>query len=163
MMQLETNRLLIRPFVMADLEATHQVLDHDLLWAGPGITVEQRRERLQREINLAQWADTNNLFGYRTVVLKATQTPIGICGFLPVLRSPEEQRLFWPLLFDQTGESAKRYATWELEIGYAIASRQQQQGYGTEAVRTLFDYAFGELKIGRIFASTNRKMVGRLR
>jgi hypothetical protein len=65
MMQLETNRLLIRPFVMADLEAVHQVLDHDLLWAGPGITVEQRRERLQREINLAQWADTNNLFGYR--------------------------------------------------------------------------------------------------
>jgi 3-oxoacyl-[acyl-carrier protein] reductase len=62
MMQLETNRLLIRPFVMADLEAVHQVLDHDLLWAGPGITVEQRRERLQREINLAQWADTGNLF-----------------------------------------------------------------------------------------------------
>lgn len=160
MMQLETNRLLIRPFVMADLEAAHQVLDHDLLWAGPGITVEQRRERLQREISLAQWADTGNLFGYRAVVQKATQTPIGICGFLPVLRSPEEQRLFWPLLFAQTGESAKRYATWELEIGYAIASRQQRQGYATEAVRTLFDYAFGELKVERIFASTNRKNGG---
>lgn len=160
MMQLETNRLLIRPFVMTDLEAAHQLLDHDLHWAGPGITIEQRSERLQREINLAQWADTGNLFGYRAVVLKATRAPIGICGYLPVLRSPEEQRLFWPLLFAQPGKSAKRYATWELEIGYAIASQQQRQGYATEAVHALFDYAFGELKIERIFASTNRKNTG---
>ena len=136
MMQLETNRLLIRPFVIADLEAVHQLLDHDLLWAGPGITIEQRRERVQREISLAQWADTGNLFGYRAVVLKAIQMPIGICGFLPVLRSPEEQRLFWPLLFAQTGESAKRYATWELEIGYAIASQQQDQQSWRERVST---------------------------
>ncbi|MFN8443512.1 MAG: GNAT family N-acetyltransferase [Caldilineaceae bacterium] len=160
MRNLETKRLLIRPFVMADLAAIHQLLDHDLLWSGPGISLEQRSERLQREISLAQWADTGNLFGYRAVVLNATQTLIGICGFLPTVRSPEEQKLFWPLLFAQTGEAAKQHATCELEIGYALASQQQRQGYATEAVRSLFDYAFGELKIDRIFASTNRKNAG---
>ncbi len=157
MLKLETKRLLIRPFVMADLEAAHQLLDHDLHWAGPNISLEQRRERLQHEISLAYMDD---LLGYRAVVLKTTEAIIGICGFLLIVRPPQEQRLFWPLLFNQREKPPTKFTTLELEIGYAIASQQQRQGYANEAVHALFDYAFGELKIERIFASTNRKNAG---
>ncbi|MFN8493374.1 MAG: GNAT family N-acetyltransferase [Caldilineaceae bacterium] len=157
---LSTNRLLIRPFDLADLDAAHQLLDHDLRWSGPGITVEQRRERLQREISLTQWADTDNLFGYRAIVLKPDQTLIGICGFLPALHAPEQQILFWTALFGQAEEPPKGFTTFELEIGYAIASQHQHQGYAAEACYALLEYAFGELKVRRIFAATNRNNVG---
>lgn len=157
---LSTNRLLIRPFALADLASAHQLLDHDLHWSGPSITLEQRSERLQREISLAQWADTGNMFGYRAIVRKGTKALIGICGFLPALYSPEQQRSFWPLLFEQTQEPPKVYATFELEIGYAIATQHQRQGYAAEAVYALLEHAFGELKISRIFAATNRNNAG---
>jgi RimJ/RimL family protein N-acetyltransferase len=34
------------------------------------------------------------------------------------------------------------------------------QGYATEAVRTLVDHAFRELRVRRLFATTNRKNTG---
>lgn len=154
---LATARLHIRPFVMTDLEAAHDLLDRDLQWAGPNITLEQRRTRLQREISLAQDTDTDGIFGYRAIVLLATGELIGICGFLLVLRSPQEQQLFWPLLFDPTEAAPKRFASFVLEVGYALASRHRQQGYAAEAIQALLDYAFGALKVERVFASTNRK------
>ena len=159
---LSTNRLLIRPFEMGDLAAAHQLLDHDLRWSGPGINLEQRRERLQREISLAQWMDTGGIFGYRAIVLKASQALIGICGFLPALHSPEQQRLFWPLLFEQTEELSKEYASFDLEIGYAIERQQQRQGYAAEAIHALLEYAFGALKVERVFAATIATMLVRL-
>lgn len=156
---LSTNRLVIRPFAMTDLPAAHQLLDHDIRWSGSGITLEQRRERLQREVNLAQWADTDNLFGYRAIVLKATQELIGICGFLPILHTAQQQRLFWPQLFGEV-EPPHDYAALDLEIGYALGNQHRQQGYAVEALFALLEYGFGELQIKQLFAATNRSNAG---
>ena len=52
---LETRRLIIRPFTLDDLADVHRMLDVDLEWAGPGVTLAQRREKLQLEIALAHW------------------------------------------------------------------------------------------------------------
>jgi RimJ/RimL family protein N-acetyltransferase len=158
---LDTVRLHIRPFTMDDLPVAHQLLDQDLQWAGPSVSLQQRQERLQRDVSLAAWADTGGIYGYRAVILQATNEIIGICGFLPILWSPRMQALFWPLLFGESGASdAYRYACVELEVGYAVASRHRRQGYATEAVSALLLYAFRELQVRRIFASTNRSNIG---
>jgi RimJ/RimL family protein N-acetyltransferase len=81
-------RLTIRPFEMADLDAAHQVLDLDIEWSGPSFTLDQRRERLNFYIGLAQWADTGRVYGFRAIILKSMQELIGLCGIHPDLWSP---------------------------------------------------------------------------
>src|SRR5688572_30028172 len=85
---------------------------------------------------------------------------IGICGFLPILWSPHQQALFWPQLFNHPPDRLHSYASPELEIGYALSPHYRGQGYATEAVRALVDYAFRELHVQRLFATTNRKNTG---
>ena len=158
---LETVRLRIRPFTMDDLTGAHRLLDLDIQWAGPSFSLEQRRQRLQRDMSLASWADTGRVYGYRAVVLKETNEIIGICGFLPILWSARTQALFWPQLFGERAvNDTHRYASLELEVGYALSSRHRRRGYATEAVTALLTYAFHELQVRRIFASTNRSNVG---
>lgn len=47
---LRTARLAIRPFTMDDLQDVHCLLDVDLEWAGPGVTLEERRKKLQLDL-----------------------------------------------------------------------------------------------------------------
>jgi RimJ/RimL family protein N-acetyltransferase len=152
---LETERLIIRPFEMADLDAAHQVLDIDIEWSGPSFTLYQRRERLNFYLGLAQWEDTGRLYGFRAITLKATQQLIGLCGFHPDLWSPRWKTIFWPALL---GEAASPYdqASVELGLGYALAHPARGQGYATEAVIALLDHAFETLQINRVFSVTDQ-------
>ena len=43
----------------------------------------------------------------------------------------------------------------EAELGFTLAPEHQGNGYGTEAVRALLDYAFGELHLRRLIAVTD--------
>jgi RimJ/RimL family protein N-acetyltransferase len=157
----ETKRLLIRPFVMDDLEEAHQLLDLDIQWAGPSFSIDQRKRNLLREVSLAQWEDTGCIYGYRAIVLKETKQLIGICGLLPVFWPFHQRALFWPQLFGQTADMIHGpFASLELEIGYALSSQHRGNGYATEAAHALVDYAFHTLRVRRLFASTNRKNVG---
>ena len=71
---LQTSRLLVRPFALDDVEAAHRVLDLDLQWAGPGFTLEQRRERVQFHIGLATWGFCGGLYGDRAIVLQGSSS-----------------------------------------------------------------------------------------
>ena len=85
MNSIQTQRLLIRPLIMDDLEQAHQLLDVDIQWGGPGIGQEVRRERLSLQIGLANWVDTGKLYGHRALELKEGGTIIGIIQFHPDL------------------------------------------------------------------------------
>ena len=152
---LETQRLMIRPFSMADLDAAHQVLDVDIEWSGPSFTRDQRRERLSFYAHLAEWHDSGRLYGFRAITLKATQELIGLCGFHPDLWSPRWKTIFWPALF---AEGAGQYdqASLELGLGYGLAHAARGQGYATEAVTALLDHVFGTLQINRVFSVTDQ-------
>ncbi len=86
---LETERLLIRPFIMDDLDAIHQLLDIDLMTAefgNEGASTRDQREQWLRW-TIASYEELARLnqppYGDRAVVLKQTQQFIGACGFVP--------------------------------------------------------------------------------
>jgi RimJ/RimL family protein N-acetyltransferase len=142
---------------MDDLDEVHRLLDGDLQWRGPGFTLEQRRERLHLHVGLARWDDTGCLYGIRALILKDSGRLIGICLFHPDLWLPRWKAVFWPRLFDQPlSPFDQSYASLELGIGYALSSRHRGRGYAAEAVRAFLDHAFGVLKVGRVFAVTDR-------
>jgi RimJ/RimL family protein N-acetyltransferase len=148
---LETERLIIRPFTMDDLEDVHRLLDLDLEWGGPGVSLDQRRERLQFQIALAHWVDAGCIYGDRAIVLRENQQLIGICGFRPWICTPAERALY-----DLGGNQEHPFHAPELGVGYALSSQHRGRGYATEAVKALIEYGFKELRVRRIVALTER-------
>ena len=154
---LETVRLLIRPFVVEDLQDVYRLLDVELreadLRADKMDTLTERAEWLQWSVlNYEQLAKLRQPpYGDRAVVLKATGQLIGACGFVPCL-SPFEQ-LPGFICGDRT--ASPRLATTEFGLFYAISPAHQHQGYATEAAQALVDYAFRELRLKRVIATTS--------
>src|SRR5262249_54447937 len=141
---LETQRLVIRPFTLADLDATHRILDIDLMTADFGtveaLTRQEREQWLQWTIlSYEQLARLNQPpYGDRPVVLQQTQHIIGACGFVPSF-APFGQLL--------SSHSAGHDAVSHLNspafgLFYAFSPAYQRQGYATEAALALIDYAF---------------------
>ena len=154
---LRTERLVIRSFFMEELDELETTLNKDREWAGPGITINWHREKLQEYITLAKWDEGYRLFGNRAIVVKDDNSLAGMCGFRLGLWTPTAKALFWSQLFDpQTASEDQSYTTLELEIGYALISSQQGRGYALEAAQALLDHAFNELQVRRVFAGTNR-------
>jgi RimJ/RimL family protein N-acetyltransferase len=148
---LETERLVVRPFTMDDLQDVHRLLDLDLEWGGPGVSLEQRRERLQFQIALAHWVDTGCIYGDRAIVLKQNRQLIGLCGFRPWICTPAERALC-----DLGGEREHPFRAPELGVGYALSGQHRGRGYATEAVKALIAYGFQELRVRRIVALAER-------
>jgi RimJ/RimL family protein N-acetyltransferase len=154
---LETERLLIRPFEMADFEAIHRILDFELedtIYDDPGLA--QVRDARRRWL---QWISLNPdelaalyqpPYGDRAVVLKQTGEVIGACGYAPILMPLEQIPYF------QTEKSRVpvRHVN-EFGLYWAISTVHQRQGYATEAGRALIDYAFDRLNLKRIVANTD--------
>lgn len=151
---LTTNRLLIRPFVMGDLDSVHGILDLDFQSVGSAdkpLSREERRAWL--EWSIGNHEQLGKLYqppyGDKAIALRDADEVIGVCGFVPCL-GPFSQL---PSLRD--GESARaRYSTPEVGLFYAISRHHRGRGYASEAARALVDYAFRELKIPRIIAPT---------
>ncbi len=158
MNSLETQRLIIRPFTMEDLAPAHQLLDRDILWGGPGVSLAERRKRLRFQVGLANWDLTGSIYGHRAILLKESGLMIGFCHLWPELWSPEWKGVFWPALFPGADHATlARYASLEMAVGYALSTQQRGRGYAAEAVRAALDYALGELKVARVFATTDRE------
>lgn len=148
---LETPRLLIRPFVMDDVPTIHRILDETF---GNGTLVDDENA-LQERASYVRWCALNMEwfskmhqmpYGDRAIVLKATGQLIGSVGFVPLL--DEYSRL--PEL-----ESIRTtYNTPEVGLYWVIDPQHQNKGYASEAARALIDYAFQELKLARIIATT---------
>ena len=159
--ELQTQRLLIRPFTAADVATAHQVLDLEMQWDGDNVSRQERAQILQREILLANWHDGSRLFGARGIFLHATGQLIGVCGFSPWLWTPEQKALFWPYVLDTTAAPDEYgHASFELSILYGLSPKQRGQGYATEAAGRLIAYAFETLQVKCVFANTNRSNVG---
>jgi RimJ/RimL family protein N-acetyltransferase len=153
---LETARLLIRPFVMADLDAVHQILDLELSEADFGSegaqSLEERRQWLEWAVlNYDQLAKLYQPpYGDRAIVLKRTGQLIGAIGYVPCM-APFGQL---PSFAAGLDEATRRLATPELGLYYALAPAHQRQGYTSEAAAAMVEYAFGQMSLRRVIATT---------
>ena len=153
---LETARLAIRPLTMDDLEAIYQILDVELADADTGSegtkALDDRRRWLQWTV--LSYEELARLYqppyGERAVALRETGEIIGACGYVPCLNA------FGQLpSFRATQAGRPGLASTEFGLYWAIAPAHQRQGYATEAARAMLDYAFAELRLARVVATTS--------
>ena len=153
---LETERLVIRSFVMDDLDAIHQLLDIDLQEADfgtEGATSRQEREQWL-QWTILSYEELAKLYqppyGDRAIVLKQTQEIIGACGYVPSF-GPFGQL---PTFSSHTQDASIHLNLPEFGLFYALSPAHQRKGYATEATKALIQYAFQTLGLQRIIATT---------
>lgn len=148
---LETERLIIRPFVMDDLEAAHRVLSD--AW---GVPPEHRAAEMPERERWLRWtvASYEGLasvqqppYGDRALARKSDGRLVGSVGLVPSI-GPFGQIPAWP------ANQGSSY--WYPEVGlfWAVDPAYQGRGYATEAGRALIDFAFDVFNLGRIVATT---------
>jgi ribosomal-protein-alanine N-acetyltransferase len=145
---LETDRLVIRPFVRDDLDAIHPIVN-----AAFG---EESRATRQEWLD---WAVMNYTalarlgqppYGDRAVVLKATDTLIGAVGLVPSF-GPFDTL---PYFRDRSTEPPTGLFTPQMGLFWVIGELYRGHGYATEAARAVIDFAFTHLSLKRIVATT---------
>jgi RimJ/RimL family protein N-acetyltransferase len=152
--RLETERLLIRPLTMDDLAAVFQLLDVELADADFGsekpASQAERAEHLQWTVlNYEQLARLYQPpYGERAVTLRTTGQLIGLVGYVPCLAPFDQYDALRP------AGAPTRLSSPEFGLYYALAPAFQRQGYATEAAGAMIRYAFTELKLRRIIATT---------
>jgi RimJ/RimL family protein N-acetyltransferase len=152
--EIDTERLIIRPFVMDDVPIVHRILDQTF---GDGASV-QNDAALQERRSWVQWSILNQEwfpkmhqppYGDRAITLKPSGELIGSVGYVPLLM-PFEQ-------IPELGSTAapNSYYTTEFGLFWVIDPRHQRRGYATEAAQAMIDYAFSHLHLKRIVATTD--------
>ena len=156
MSPLETARLIIRPFIMDDLDALYQILDVELSEADFGTEGAQSRDERREWLT---WAVLNYdqlakmyqpPYGDRAIVLKQTGQLIGAIGYVPCMMPFGQLRA----LAAGLDEAIRRRSTCELGLYYALAPAHQRQGYTSEAAVAMVEYAFQSLGLRRVVATT---------
>lgn len=130
---LETERLVLREFTLADLDSLHGILSDPVtmsFWPKPF-----DRAATQRWIERARESYATHGFGRYAVTLKQTGELIGDCGFLRV---------------EVNGVP-------ENDLGYILAKNHWGRGYATEAARGCLRYGFEQLRLARIVANMESK------
>ncbi len=160
---LETERLLIRPFVLEDLPDAYRLFDLELsagdLHVEKTGTLEARRAWLQWSLlNYRQLALLNQPpYGDRAITLKPGGPLVGSCGYVPCL-APFEQL---PSFGSQTAAPPQAGRTSpEFGLFYAISPAYRRQGLASEAAQALVEYAFRQLRLRRIVATTDATNTG---
>ena len=127
-MQIETERLLLRPFTSDDLDAFASInADADLMrYIGDGKPQTRAQTEMRLNAILDHW--NQHGFGLWAVVDKASNALIGFCGLQ---------------YLDNTAE---------IEIGYRLARQFWRMGFATEAAAATLRYAFEVLGLNRIVA-----------
>ena len=150
---LETERLTIRPFVLADLDAIYQILDVELDEIAGDQALAARQQWLEWSVlNYTALANLHQPpYGDRAIVLHATGEVIGACGFAPVLL-PFGQFPTFRAAAATPGQPARN--TNEMGLYWEVSPRHQHRGYATEAGAALIRYAFSALNLARIVATT---------
>ena len=154
---LDTPRLQIRPFILEDLGAIHQILDIELEDPEENVSQAQRLAERRRwlEWTILSYEELARLhqppYGDRAVVIRETGQLIGACGYAPCLNVFD----LIPGLRPQPDQSPTRLYTSEVGLYWAISPTYQKQGYATEAGAALINYGFAQLQLRRIVATTN--------
>jgi RimJ/RimL family protein N-acetyltransferase len=150
--ELTTDRLVVRAFTLADLEAAAALLDGDVYAETPGspVTAERRAERARwLEWTVLSYEQLARLYqppyGDRAVCLREGGELVGVVGYTPCLHP-----------FGQVGlsEAPPMGHTTELGLYWATGTAHRGKGYAVEAGRALITFAFEEMHLHRVVATT---------
>ena len=154
---LETERLIVRALTLADLDDVHRLLDvqlSDAEFGSAGARALAERERWLRWtiLNYEELAKLSQPpYGERAIVLRRTGQLVGLCGFVPSLGPFDQLPSASPSAAEPA--AARLYST-EFGLYYALSPERQREGFATEATRAMIDYAFRQLLLKRIVATT---------
>jgi ribosomal-protein-alanine N-acetyltransferase len=142
---LETDRLHIRAFALEDGDTYSRLLDAAFgadAYGSPAV------KRVIFEYQVAADAGLALLhqppYGDRAIVLRSSREIIGAVGFAPCLMPFGQLPSFEP---------TTRFTS-EVGLFWALFPDQQSRGYATEAAAAMVAYAFSELRLRRIVATT---------
>jgi RimJ/RimL family protein N-acetyltransferase len=145
MRALETTRLLIRAFTLADAETYSRLLDEAF---GAGAYGSSEEKRLIFEYQVVADAGLALLhqppYGDRAIVLRDTGLVVGSVGFAPCLM---------PFGLLPSFETTEGFSS-EIGLFWALFPEHQGHGYATEAAAAMVAYAFDVLRLRRIVATT---------
>lgn len=131
MTSIETERLILRPFTLDDVDNHHRAVygDAGVMRYMPG-GLPRTREQTERVIAYFMDHWDRHGFGAWAVVEQASGSLIGQCGLNTV---PDTHPL-------------------EVEVLYALAQSAWGQGFATEAARASLRYGFEQVRLDRIIA-----------
>ncbi|HEU0073371.1 MAG TPA: GNAT family protein [Dehalococcoidia bacterium] len=134
-MQLETERLILRDFVMDDVDALAACRADERYWRfydEPDDIRDNAREHVELFVG---WQDAEPRTHFQlAITLKESGRLIGDCG----LRRRDEVAFGFSALS-------------EADIGYELDPSYWGRGYATEAVRTLVDFGFTRQGLDRVW------------
>lgn len=150
---LETQRLLIRPFLLQDLPDAYRILDVE--------TLQEPRTLAERETwlrwTIAGYSEYARLFqfpyGDRAVVLRESGDLVGVVGFVPCVDSFTQI----PGISESISEAdaVPRKTTAEVGLFWAVTPVQQRKGIASEAAGALQKYAFDHFHLKRLIATSS--------
>ena len=136
MFTLETERLTLRELTTDDAEFSLRLLNEPSFLRFIGDKgVRNLQDARQYILNGPVASYNQNGFGLYLVVLKSTNTSIGMCGLI------------------------KRETLTDVDIGFAFLPEFWNKGYALESATAVFSYGKDVLKLPRIVAITNKDNV----
>jgi RimJ/RimL family protein N-acetyltransferase len=131
MVEIETDRLRLRPFAAEDLDALHRLWNdpqmRKFLWDDTAVD----REQTAAEIERSCMSFVEHGFGYWLVSTRSQPSVLGFCGLRHCGDPPE------------------------VEVLYGIDSMQWKLGLATEAAAAVLRYGFESLALERILAGAD--------
>jgi RimJ/RimL family protein N-acetyltransferase len=160
---LETERLIIRPFVMEDFEPLMRMTQQGF---GEGAAMDDPSNIEDMEISrrMHEWRVLNEEmlarlyqapYGDRAVVLKTTNELIGSVGLVPYLDAFNSIPALRYFHGDSNDGGNRPRATAEAGLFWLIDAAHRGKGYAGEAAQALINYAFNDMHLIRIIATTD--------
>jgi RimJ/RimL family protein N-acetyltransferase len=135
---LTTERLVVRELADDDLAVVEELFGPGhATWLRWTVLGYEELERLRQPP-----------YGERAVELREPGDVVGVAGFVPAL-APFGLLPSWP-------EAGVRRRP-EVGLFYQLLPNRRGHGYATEAARALVDYAFTELRLARLVATTTHE------
>ena len=148
---LDTERLIIRPLIMDDLDACYR-LYQGVGWIDSALPAHEFRARQKawlewsiRNYEALAWLHQTP-YGDYAVTRKVDGSFLGLAGLVPALAPFGRLQSF--------GGDPDAHFTAEVGLFWVIAPEAQRQGIASEAAQALLDFAFGTLRVARVIAST---------